>query len=128
MPELKQDSPTPRSPEVTAGILKQKEKKELENAIRGELIKLGSTFTKKDINSFLSLVETSKDIGELRKELEKNVDSKDKKEAIASILQLADQIRSGALERIRALEGEILKEKVEAGEISEAQLKQFYSH
>lgn len=128
MTESENISLIPEGQKLPPGILKQKEKKDLEGAIRKELLELGSTFTKKDITSFLSLVETSKDLSELKSELEKNVDSTDKKEAIASILNLADQIRSWSLDKIRALEDEILKEKAEREGITEEELKQYYSH
>ncbi|MFZ3232971.1 MAG: hypothetical protein WA194_05645 [Patescibacteria group bacterium] len=60
----------PRSPEVSAGILKEKEQKDLEGRIVDTMRSLGSRLTKKEILALAQKIEVSKGLDELRKSLE----------------------------------------------------------
>lgn len=94
---------TKKIPE-TAGIFKEKEKKDLEWAIRSELKKLWNSLTKKDILELMAAVETSKNLTHLKDVLTDKIPDREKQETIENILALAKKIREWALEWIKELE------------------------
>lgn len=59
-----------KNPEITAGMLKEKEQKDLEGRIVDTMRSLGSRLTKKEILALAQRIEVSKGLDELKKGLE----------------------------------------------------------
>lgn len=91
----------PRSPEVSAGILKEKEQKDLEGRIVDTMRSLGSRLTKKEILALAQKIEVSKGLDELRKSLE-------------SEAKLSKEIPDDVLREVFHLIGEV-RELTESG-------------
>lgn len=101
----------PRSPEVSAGILKEKEQKDLEGRIVDTMRSLGSRLTKKEILALAQKIEVSKGLDELRKSLES--EAKLSKELSDDVLQevfhLFQEVRELTESGLKELKLEIAK-------------------
>ncbi len=89
------------NPELQAGILKEREKKELEKEIIEKLRFIGKKLSKKELSELLAQIETTKNIESLKNQLKGG--SEQNKEALNLILSLYESIRSGAKEGISEL-------------------------
>ncbi len=109
-----QKKPTPEiqknPPLEQAGVLKEKDKLDLESRITETLKRLNGKLTKKDIDSLLSRIETTHSLEGMRKELVKekkldNVEISD--ELLQSILDLIGESREVAKSHIEELKLEL---------------------
>ncbi|MCK9272636.1 hypothetical protein M0P65_03760 [Candidatus Gracilibacteria bacterium] len=118
----KKDYRVEKKPEVKnieAGILKEKEKKDLEDKIVDTLKKLNSGLTKKEIMSLFNKIEASKGLDGLKKELQKEIKIGGKEipeEILRSILDLIKESKEITLKGIEELKielGKVLNESKE---------------
>ena len=84
----------PSSPNESAGILKEVEKKQLEATIVSEIKSLGKKFTKKEISSLLTQVEAAKSVESLRASLTQKENSILSDRVIQDLIKIADRIRT----------------------------------
>lgn len=94
------------APEISAGVLKEKEKSDLEGRIVDTMRKLGSRLTKKEILSLAQKIEVSKGLDELKKSLENEAKfSKDIPddvlEEVCRLIQEAREITESGLKELR---------------------------
>lgn len=118
----KKDYRVEKKPEVKnieAGILKEKEKKDLEDKIVDTLKKLNSGLTKKEIMSLFNKIEASKWLDWLKKELQKEIKiwwKEIPEEILRSILDLIKESKEITLKWIEELKielGKVLNESKE---------------
>jgi len=118
----KKDYKVEKKPEVKnieAGILKEKEKKDLEDKIVDTLKKLNSGLTKKEIMSLFNKIEASKWLEWLKKDLQKEIKIWGKEipeEILRSILDLINESKEITLKWIEELKielGKVLNESKE---------------
>ena len=97
---------------IEAGILKEKEKKDLEDKIVDTLKKLNSGLTKKEIMSLFNKIEASKWLEWLKKELQKEIKfwwKEIPEEILRSILDLIKESKEITLKWIEELKIELWK-------------------
>lgn len=118
MSEKKDHKDTKKSSEILkpqnieAGILKEKEKKDLEDKIVDTLKKLNSGLTKKEIMSLFNKIEASKWLEWLKKELQKEIKfwwKEIPEEILRSILDLIKESKEITLKWIEELKIELWK-------------------
>ena len=112
MAEIRRDQdPQTKKPletKINTGILKDKEKQEIEAELIDKLKLVGQKLTKKEINNLLSRVEVSKGLEGLRQELqkEKKVDTQEfSDETLQAILDL--------IQEAKTLEQQLTKSNIE---------------
>ena len=111
MPEFKKDIDPRKKPletTDTAGILKEKEKQDIENALLDTLKSMSQKLTKKDIDHLLSRVEVGRGLEGLRHELQK--------EKKLDTVEISDETLQAILDLIqesRLLERQLTKDNIE---------------
>ena len=109
----------PKVKNIEAGILKEKEKKDLEDKIVDTLKKLNSGLTKKEIMSLFNKIEASKWLEWLKKDLQKEIKiwwKEIPEEILRSILDLIKESKEITLKWIEELKielGKVLNESKE---------------
>jgi hypothetical protein len=131
MPETKKDSAPeqPKKPRVPeAGVLKEKEKKDLETRIVDTMRNLGSKLTKKEILALASKIEVSKGLDELKKNLESEggIGKEIPEEALRAVMDLVRGARELAESGLAELKLEISKTAI--GKDYEIDLSTYFSH
>ncbi len=108
--EKKDKAPKLKFQKIEVGVLKKKEKEELENKIIESLKKLNSNLTKKEILALMNSVEVWKGLDWLRKMLEKDKKLWDKEisdDALRAILDLIKEVKEITLHWIEELKLEL---------------------
>ncbi|MBP8016759.1 hypothetical protein KAZ01_02015, partial [Candidatus Gracilibacteria bacterium] len=108
--EKKDKAPKLKFQKIEVGVLKKKEKEELENKIIESLKKLNSNLTKKEILALMNSVEVGKGLDGLRKMLEKDKKLGDKEisdDALRAILDLIKEVKEITLHGIEELKLEL---------------------
>ncbi len=89
---------TGKNPEVSAGILKEKDVRELEGRIVETMKRLGSRLTKKEILALSQKIEVSKGLDELKRSLEAEakISQKIPDDVLFEIFRLLGEAREAA--------------------------------
>lgn len=98
----------------SAGILKEKEQKDLENRLVETIKGLGTNMTRKEILALARQVETAKGLDELKRNLETQpgIGRHIPEEVLRDLLQLCQEVREIAGSNLRELKLEIGKTNV----------------
>ncbi len=104
-PEKRPKTPTPES-EAAAGVLKEREQKDLETRIVSTMRSLGSKLTRKEILTLAEKIEVSKGLDDLKRRLESDASiSKEIPgevlEAFAALIREARELAGSGLEELR---------------------------
>lgn len=106
------DVPKPgKSPEMSAGILKKKEREDLEDRIVDTMKRLGSRLTKKEILALSQKIEVSKGLDELKRSLESEakISKEIPDEALSEVFRLIAEAREAAESGLKELRIEIAR-------------------
>lgn len=102
---------SPVTPEINAGILKEKDRSDLEGRIVDTMRKLGSKMTKKEILALAQKIEASKGLDELKKSLESEAKlSKEiPEDVLKEVWQLIQEAREITESGLKELKLEIVR-------------------
>lgn len=98
-------------PEISAGILKEREREDLEDRIVETMKRLGSRLTKKEILALSQKIEVSKGLDELKRglEAEAKLTKEIPDEVLAEIFRLIAEAREAAESGLKELKLEIVR-------------------